>query len=138
MTKIIVFDEAHDSRTAINDNSSVGFSRFAKLLSESGYTVKALCRKADYSSLLRDADIFIISFPTAEFSDSELITIKEFVKRGKGLLLIADWGNIFDHATVLNKISSMFGILFNDDRIADTEEFYNRKKDFMGTVFEEG
>lgn len=138
MTKIIVFDEAHNQHTTISDDSGTGFSKFAELLTECGYTVRSVCKEEDYSSLLKDADVFVISFPTTEFSDNELKTIKEFVERGKGLLLVADWGNIFNHATVLNKIASMFGILFNDDRIADTEEFYNIKKEFMGTVFEEG
>ena len=68
---------------------------------------------------LRDCSVFIIKMPTRSYSENEIQTVLDYVRRGGSLILIGDHTNVFGTSTNLNAIASHFGILYNFDAVHD-------------------
>lgn len=64
---------------------------------------------------LEGIDVLIIKTPTDPYSSGEIETIRNYVGKGGGLLLIGDHTNLFGMSTVLNGLARPYGIRFNFD-----------------------
>ncbi|MEW6455660.1 MAG: hypothetical protein AB1410_02940 [Acidobacteriota bacterium] len=89
-------------------------------------------KKEILPDLLNKHDILIIKTPTKPFSRREISAIKDFVRNGRGLLLIGDHTNVFGMGTYLNPIANLFGFRFKYDATYDLStgslSLYNPKK----------
>jgi hypothetical protein len=101
---IVLMDESHNPRYSING----AFSTFAKYLIYNGYTVKWMT--TFHTDLFSNSDILFISEGLTNYSSSEVNSINSFVKKGKDLFLVGDWGQ---YNIRTNKIANSFGIKFN-------------------------
>lgn len=116
VSKNILFDESH-----CQNGSSVwapgNASMFSWLLGESGYTSFTNFNESLDSGILNGFDILVIFFPQKAFSAGELTTIESFVGDGGSLLLVGiNDGNTWAFKTsLMNPLSSTFGIIFNRD-----------------------
>ena len=130
----ILFDETHNENTKIQDTGPEGLSTFANILNEKGFEIKTIS-----DTLLKHLDtahMLWIAFPSMRFTGEEVVGIKEFVENGGGLLLIGEWGNLYDNADILNKLSKEFGITFNADRVTDAAHAFTKNVEFMGEVID--
>src|SRR5262249_46821712 len=76
------------------------------------YSVRVNTEEAITEALLRNVDVLVIKTPTRRFSAEELAAIREFVRRGGGLLLVGDHTNLLGMASFLNELGSVFGFQF--------------------------
>ena len=67
------------------------------------------------SAALRDCDVLVLKTPTADFAAEEVDTIKRFVNRGGGLLLIGEHTDVFGTGRHLNTVAREFGFEFRYD-----------------------
>jgi hypothetical protein len=121
---VVMLDEAH-----FNFHTAEGrYQPFAELLRRDGYVVKASRLKFSKASL-RDGQILVIANPLAErnrtdwslptpsaFSDEEIEAVRDWVKGGGSLLLIADHMP-FPGAT--EKLALAFGVRFSNGYARD-------------------
>ena len=64
---------------------------------------------------LSQYDIVCLKVPTQSYSPEEIEAVRQYVKNGGGLILIADHTNVFGHATFLNQVAAQFGIRVSSD-----------------------
>lgn len=129
----LLFDESHGEDLKITSDEPNGISKLINGLKSQGYNIESIYRQSDFKyDVIRDADVLIISFPKIHFSDNEVKTILKFVRDNKGLFLTAEWGNIYENADILNKISQNFGVSFNYDRITDTRDIHEEEVKVLG------
>jgi hypothetical protein len=117
---VVMLDEAH-----FNFHTATGRYRpFAQLLRRDGYVVQASTSRFDKKSL-QQGKILVIANALAEtnsqgnwslpnpsaFADDEIATVREWVREGGALLLIADH---MPFAGAAEKIGAAFGIRFSN------------------------
>ncbi len=120
---VILVDESHGSIFHINNAGE--YDTFAKYLTYNGYTIKWMT--GFQTDLLSKSDILFITEGNTNYTTSEVNSINSFVKNGKALFLLGDYG-IYNIRS--NKIANSFGIKFNtttdaylkdsDDGLVDT------------------
>lgn len=143
--KKILFDETHGEVSRINDVSQSGMSFLGKDLSKLEYNIVPITGKLENSlkkvsveegikEYFKGKSVLWISFPTTEFDTKEREAVFEFVKSGGGLLLTAEWGDIFGNVNKLNAISEKFGMKFRTDRVTDNTSSYTEKIEIIGEV----
>ncbi len=130
---VVLFDGIHECTVGLRDEGDEGLSRLATELRQSGYTVRVA---SDPDGLgaesLQGIDVLVVAFPKRPLSKVECDAVHAFVHRGGGLLLTAEWGNIFNNAATLNQLTSPWGLTFNSDRIADPTESFGQSVLFQG------
>lgn len=65
--------------------------------------------------VLAGYDVLMIKTPTEPFSDQEVDSIQEFVRKGGGLFLVGDHTNVFGTSSFINPIAERFGLKYNYD-----------------------
>lgn len=83
------------------------------------YTVDKNINKTLNSSLIGNYDILIVKCPTNSFSEEEILSIVDFVKKGGGLYVIGDHTNVFGMNFYANNLLQHFDISFNYDSVND-------------------
>lgn len=134
--KQILFDESHDEAVSIEDTEVSGFFSMAKELKKLGFDVKKT--ETMFDAELDATDILVVAFPKREFSQEERDKIRDFVKKGGGLLLLGEWANLQGVAECLNGLSMQFGVEFRNDRLTDFDDRYARDDKTMETVLGAG
>jgi ABC-type uncharacterized transport system involved in gliding motility auxiliary subunit len=129
MTRV-VFDEYHKDCLKIKNTNKSGLSILATSLSNSGFSVSATIQPLETS--IKNADVFVISFPCNNFNAVEIATIKTFVKNGGGLLILGEWSSTDIAATdAIIKLANEFGVKFNTDRIITSSDIGGSKTDYI-------
>jgi len=92
--KRILFDQTHGT------DGIYGYSRWIASLTQRGDVVESNYASPVTPVTLEEYDVFIISRPTYAYSEDELVTIRNFVVGGGGLLVIGyDYPSLFDDLT---------------------------------------
>jgi len=130
--KKVLFDETHNECARIDytgeyywedDMMFVGYSKFANVLRDQGYTVEKLTTGPITSDILKDYNILVLAAPQESiFSEGEKQAILQFVQEGGGLLLIGEHGGYslaHNINSAINPIAENFGIEFKEDIILD-------------------
>ncbi len=118
----IAFDEFHKDKKyfSIDDDDQNGYEQLGDFLKGKG--IECVQSTNPLTSIPADVDVLVIPFPKRRFDGSEVNEITAFVKdRGKGLLMLSEWGGIFDNVENLNQLAINFEIKFNPDRVCDWE-----------------
>ncbi len=76
--------------------------------------------RADDQSL-KDCDVLVVKVPTSRYDMQELDAIERFVRKGGGLLLVAEHTNVFNSGTFINDIARRFGFHFRYDCLFDID-----------------
>jgi uncharacterized membrane protein len=119
----ILFDEAHGQFWV--DRIDLGYTSLAKELRSAGYQVLVHSELELTKEILSGYDVLVIANAWKAYSSDEIEAIKEFVKSGKGLLLIGLGWSWVDYQKQsidkypINMIGREFGMTINDDIIAD-------------------
>jgi tetratricopeptide (TPR) repeat protein len=117
--KKVIFDE-HYARW----KASTHFYDLTEELEKKGYDVQFSDKWM--STLSADTcDVLVLFIPFRYFHDEEKERIKTFVKNGGGLIIIGEWGGYADYRDIvasINRISTPFGIEFNEDVVLDEEK----------------
>lgn len=126
----VLFDEAH-----FNRHTTTGrYKPFADLMANDGYRVTANKQKfAD--TVLSDCDILVIANAAAQekpstkpaFTDEECDAVREWVRGGGALLLIADHA---PHGSAARNMAKRFGVDMRDGYTKDAEHCY-RQNNFL-------
>ncbi len=122
---VIILDEAHNNGSKLHTS----FGPTSKILVKDGYTVKSNVEPFSFNTL-KNADILVIidalaaenignwKLPTpSAFSESEIKSIHNWVKKGGSLLLIADH---MPFAGASKKLAQAFGVEFFNGFAIDT------------------
>jgi len=129
---IILFDAAHGQQAGNADwvigyppDWVGGFSDFGQVAREMDFKTKT-CDTELTKEILKDVSILVLPEPNNEYKKEEIETIISFVKKGGGLLLIADHISSdrdhdgIDSPRIFNKFCpSAFGLRFNYDYISE-------------------
>lgn len=83
--------------------------------------VRYLSSSMDFRFALQEATSLLIISPTREFSNDELTAIRDFVKKGKRLLIMNEPTRAFP--TAANGLSGDFGITFGNDYLYSLNEY---------------
>ena len=121
--KRVLIDVAHDEPI----NFTSGYKLFSDLLANKGYSL-TVNKVPITENTLSNYDILLIIVPKSNFTQQEISAIDKFVKSGGNLLLVGRGGSSLDiknTRTALNQISTNMGIIFNDDLVTDTQNFYD-------------
>ena len=89
------------------------------------YTMGRLTTRID-ANALDNCDVLIVKVPTARYGSDETARIKQFVRRGGGLLLIGEHTNVFQTGVHLNDIASRFGFQFRYDCLFDIDGVFRQ------------
>jgi hypothetical protein len=95
-----------------------GFYRLFEHLSAHGYPSKSIVHQDDLPQeltpeTLADYDVLFVNLVSdnmPDFSEAEVVAIREFVADGGGLLVISDHSNVYHHAERINPILEPMGI----------------------------
>jgi len=90
------------------------------------YTMSRLTKPID-DGALRECDVLVIKVPTRPYAEAEIGSIRRFVDRGGGLLLIGEHTNVFGSSTYLNAISRSFGFTFREDCLFGIESVFEQR-----------
>jgi hypothetical protein len=89
--KIVLFDlSKHEASGNADWRIDGAYSSWADELRRQGFEPRSIVEKTISSPTLIEANVLVIPEPQNPFSDAERQTILEFVRRGGGLLMIAD------------------------------------------------
>jgi tetratricopeptide (TPR) repeat protein len=121
--KRVLIDVAHDEPI----NFTAGYNMFLSQLTSRGFTLSE--NKVPLTeNTLKNYDILLIIVPKTNFTQEEIFVIEEFVKDGGSLLLVGRGGSSLDikkTREVLNELTINMGIVFNDDLVTDTQNYYD-------------
>jgi hypothetical protein len=131
----IGFDEHHMENSVANPDSD-GFSILAERLEAAGHRVDRIETELPTQEPL-PWDVLVIPFPKKPFSAEESLALHEHLRSGKGLLLLAEWGDLFDHVDHLNELTSPYGIQIQRDRVTDLTEHLTQEVRLGGVVLDE-
>ncbi|WP_321421660.1 DUF4350 domain-containing protein [uncultured Methanobacterium sp.] len=114
-SKRVLFDESgsYGKLYTIYNSGASGTSVFANLLQENGFKVST-----DQGPLtpekLKNYDVVVMMFPYRNYTNQEIIYLKEYVSNGGGLLLVGNpWGvEDGDSHSIYNRIANGFGVDF--------------------------
>jgi len=76
-------------------------------------------------AILKDWDVFVVKVPTSPYTQSEIDAIRDFVRRGGGLLLIGEHTDVFHTGTNLNDIASVFGFTYRFDCLFGVDKVFD-------------
>jgi hypothetical protein len=76
--------------------------------------------------LLSRYDILILKNPTSPYLKTEIMAIRDFVRKGGGLYLMGEHTNVFGNSTYINPIAEEFGFSFRYDVIFDIEHKFEQ------------
>lgn len=125
--KSLVFDVTQKERGRILENYTI----LRKNLENQGY----ICEE-NYEPLVKITekakhDLLIFACPdNSKLTDKEIESILNFIKEGKGLLILNHAGGDKGLRTNLGELTSKFGFYFNNDEIFD----YNNNLDYPSYV----
>lgn len=131
----IGFDEYHMENSVANPESD-GFSILAELLEKAGHQVERIETVLPTSGPL-PWDLLVIPFPKLPFSTEESLALHDHLGGGKSLLLLAEWGDLFDHVDHLNELTSPYGIHIQRDRVTDPTEHLTQEVRLGDIVLDE-
>jgi len=131
----IGFDEHHMENSVANPESD-GFSILANMLEEAGHQVDRIETSLPTSEPF-PWEVLVIPFPKKPFSAEESLALHEHLRSGKGLLLLAEWGDLFDHVDHLNELTSPYGIQIQRDRVTDLTEHLTQEVRLGGILLDE-
>ncbi len=64
---------------------------------------------------LRDCDVLVLKVPSGGYSKTEIASIRRFVERGGGLLLLGEHTSVYGSGVYLNQVAEQFGFRFRYD-----------------------
>lgn len=76
-----------------------------------------LIEEVDSIDDLGSYDVLVINYPEEYFKDDEVDRLKQFVRGGGILIVLAYYENKDDSARAANSISKRFGVKFNEDSV---------------------
>ncbi len=76
---------------------------------------------------LNQCDVLIIKVPTRPFSQPEIRSVRRFVERGGGLLLIGEHTDVFRTSEYLNPIARVFGFEFSSDCLFGIDSVFEQR-----------
>src|SRR3972149_4589799 len=121
----VLFDGSHKEDLALASEGDDGLSAVAADLRADGFELRVIGRPAALlEKTFADVAVTVVAFPKVSFSKAECQRVWDFVHGGGGLLLTAEWGNIFNNASVLNQLCQPWGLTFNTDRVADAVQSF--------------
>lgn len=132
---LVLFDEGHN-----NFHTTTGlYQPFARLIKNDGYNLKVLNNEVTNHSLT-DVSIFVIANAKGKsdvndapaFTKQECNIIKDWVKSGGSLLLIADH---FPFGSAVQSLGDEFGINFQKGMVEDSLNYDKSSKDFSQLEF---
>jgi hypothetical protein len=124
--KKILFDLSHNEMLNILDSE---YFEFLNLLNNLNYEIINNENSVINRELLNGVDLLIIGNPINDyFSNSEIVTIIDFVKKGGSLLLISEYGGDALQKTNINDISGKYFEIFFERNILKEEKATNEKK----------
>ena len=103
------------------DNVSI-FSNLTSLLEKNAFRVNT----DDFSKYtLSDVDILVLPCPYANYIDLEITRIVNFVKSGKKLIILGEWGGYtgFNYQNINNLLKN-FNLRINPDLVRETSSTY--------------
>ena len=113
----ILFDLSHGEMLNVQESD---YSEFLSLLKSLNLTIKKNQNKSLTQKILNDIDTLVIGNPINNyFSNTEIKTIIDFVRKGGRLLLVSEYGADYIQRTNLNDISGIFGIFFQKNIIKE-------------------
>lgn len=112
----VLFEQAHQDKHSIYKD----YTKFASLFGESGSPIMSIDSKRLSTTGMEGVDIIVLLMPNTSYSDEEMGTILDSVKKGTTLIIIGDRG-VQD---TLNRLGISIGITFNDDYIYDLENYF--------------
>ncbi|MFX0132763.1 MAG: Gldg family protein [Candidatus Hodarchaeota archaeon] len=118
----VAFDRTHKEILKIGKTGEHEWESWAnaeELIRKKGFENINLEKSALKYSDLSQYNILIIGAPQTKFSDDEISSIVQFVKKGGNLLAINEQGGDLRNNTNLSEITKNFGIEFNNDMIHD-------------------
>ncbi len=89
------------------------------------YQMGRLNSRVDDQSL-KDCDVLVVKVPTSRYDAPELDAIERFVRKGGGLLLVAEHTNVFNSGTYINDIARRFGFHFRYDCLFDIDSVFEQ------------
>lgn len=102
------------------DMSTYSFAAAAELVGYHFSLDVNTARWAD-SQMLSDYDVLLLKVPQSRLTQSQIVEVKEWVRRGGGLVLVGDHTDLFGSSTALNDLCKEAGIEFQFDGVMDIE-----------------
>lgn len=126
----IFFSESHHEQLAPSKEDEIKLGMLKEVLDSLNFEILSLTEMIT-SSCLENAHIFVIGAPEsnsdAELTRDEINHIENFVRKGGGLLLIANSRTMFNPPDWLNELANMVNIKF--------QEYHNHPQKFL-EIFE--
>ena len=116
----VVFDNSHGEIVGVLSFAKEDYSALASIFQLFGCRLDVVMDRIS-NQHLAGSQVLIIPVPTKQFQQDEVLSIKQFVEGGGGLLLIGEYGGYANNDTYLNQLGQMFGIQFNRDVICDSQ-----------------
>jgi len=110
---VVLFDLSHE-----NDFEDEEIDVLISRIIDRGNKVEFLTDAVNLDSKLRKANSFVVILPTEEFSEEELILIKDFSNKKGKLLLISDP----DRENEINSMANEFNIIFSQHYLYNQNE----------------
>ena len=89
------------------------------------YEMSRLEKDVD-ANTLASADVLIVKVPTARYDPREVQAIKDFVRRGGGLMLVGEHTNVFNIGVHINDIARQFGFVFRADCLFEIDTIFEQ------------
>ncbi len=78
------------------------------------------------AKVLEGCDVLIEKVPSVAYTPQEVAAVREFVRRGGGLLLIGEHTNVFASGENLNMLARVFGFAFRYDCVFDIDNVFQQ------------
>ncbi len=129
----LCIDRSHDNEKDTEEGFSNLLDRLKRIGYEIDYAANGLDEKLDG---LDKGDILWIGFPKRHLDKKEMAKLASFLERGGGLLLTAEWGNLYENAKILNNVllAMDVNIRFVGDRVTDAAHAIEKETKFMDKV----
>ncbi|MHA1949882.1 MAG: hypothetical protein ACXAAO_00250 [Candidatus Thorarchaeota archaeon] len=114
--KKILFDQTQNERGRLDST----YSEVGQLLKDNDFDVEAYTEFMILAKHLKDASVIVFGCPnSSKIRPAEIDVLKKFVKNGGGLLLLSLSGGDRGLMNNMSKISSEFGITFENTAVKD-------------------
>jgi len=115
----VAFDSGHKERAKLTDN----YSQLKELLEANDIICHDFLESSITQDSLQGYDILVFACPDfAKISRNEILEIENWVKQdGGGLLLLSHAGGDKGRSSNLSELSEIFGIMFENDQVLDTQ-----------------
>lgn len=90
------------------------------------YSTSRLTKPIDDKAFER-CDVLVLKVPTRRYALDEIETMRRFVERGGGLLLIGEHTNVFGTGTYLNEVARRFGFQFRYDCLFGIDSVFEQQ-----------